>query len=260
MLIKKLVDQSQYKKIIQEIDGVFFPIDTNWKKVSISVSGGADSALLSFLVCKLITQKNLDIEIHFISNVRMWKTRPWQRQNSIDVFNWIRDRYSNLKFFRHENFIAPEIEFGSIGGIIPNKQGKLKGGDQISTSSYAEYVCHKEQINAWFAGMTKNPPADFSANGMKDRNVDSPKNLEELFVVNRNIWVCHPFRYTTKDWIIKQYIDYKILDLLRITRSCEGEFEYLDYTNYITGQDVPECGRCFWCKEREWGMKQNGLI
>lgn len=260
MSIKTLIENCEYKNIIHEVDGVFFPLDPNWKRISLSVSGGADSALLSFLICKFITEQCLDIEIHFISNVRMWKTRPWQRQNSIDVFNWISSRYTNLAFKRHENFIAPEIEFGTIGGIIPNQSGKLKGGDQISTSSYAEYICHRESIDAWFAGITKNPPEEFSSQGMTDRNVETPVDLNQLFMKNNNTWVCHPFRYTTKDWIIKQYINHKILDLLKVTRSCEGEFDHLDYKNYTIGQQVPICGECFWCKEREWGMKQNGLI
>jgi len=63
--------------------------------------------------------------------------------------------------------------------------------------------------------------------------------------------------HTTKDWIIKKYDEENILDLLNITRSCEGEFEDLDYTTYTPGQTVPICGECFWCKEREWAIEQN---
>jgi len=69
--------------------------------------------------------------------------------------------------------------------------------------------------------------------------------------------VCHPFVYTAKDWIVKQYYKENIVDLFNITRSCEGEFEGLDYTTYTPGQTVPTCGDCFWCKEREWGIEQN---
>jgi hypothetical protein len=49
----------------------------------------------------------------------------------------------------------------------------------------------------------------------------------------------------------------KITDLLNITRSCEGEFEGIDYKTYIKGQLIPTCGKCFWCKEREWAIEQN---
>ena len=66
--------------------------------------------------------------------------------------------------------------------------------------------------------------------------------------------IFHPFVYTTKDWIVKQYFEHSIQDLLDITRSCEGEFEGLDYTTYTPGQHVPVCNECFWCKERQWGI------
>jgi hypothetical protein len=63
--------------------------------------------------------------------------------------------------------------------------------------------------------------------------------------------------YTKKDWIIKQYFENGIEELLNLTRSCEGEFEDVDYTTYTAGQHVPVCGKCFWCKEREWAIEQS---
>jgi len=35
-------------------------LDPNWKKIGISISGGVDSALLSYLICS-----NTNAEIHF---------------------------------------------------------------------------------------------------------------------------------------------------------------------------------------------------
>lgn len=50
-----------------------------------------------------------------------------------------------------------------------------------------------------------------------------------------------------------------IADLLNITRSCEGNFDSLDYKNYIPNQPVPECGECFWCQERNWAKEKNNV-
>lgn len=257
--IQLLIKQTRVGEIVQEIDGVYFPLDPCWTKISVSVSGGADSALLSYLLCSKISSMNLDIEVHLISNIRMWKTRPWQRYNSIDVYSWLRKKFKKINFYRHENFIAPEIEYGAIGPAIATVDGDKKSGDQISTQSFAEYVCVTNKINAWFAGITKNPPADFSVQGMPDRNLETASTVEDIFFNKNGIWVCHPFRFTTKDWIVKQYINHDILDLFDLTRSCEGEFDFLDYNNYTPGDRVPECGGCFWCKERNWAKQQNGL-
>ena len=57
-----------------------------------------------------------------------------------------------------------------------------------------------------------------------------------------------------------------IIDLFNLTRSCEGDsasdpiiFNNLDYKNYKHGINVPTCGHCFWCQERNWAVKQNDL-
>ena len=35
-----------------------------------------------------------------------------------------------------------------------------------------------------------------------------------------------------------------------------SRFGDLDYKTYMPGQSVPECGKCFWCKEREWAIRK----
>ena len=45
-------------------------------------------------------------------------------------------------------------------------------------------------------------------------------------------------------------------DLFNITRSCEGEFNGINYKTYTPGQFVPLCNECFWCKERAWAIEQ----
>ena len=79
--------------------------------------------------------------------------------------------------------------------------------------------------------------------------------------------ICHPLIATKKDWVIKQFKKNYLTDLLNITRSCEGDatdypdiFGDLDYKNYKKGQYVPTCGKCFWCQEREWGMKNASAL
>lgn len=251
-----------YADTANNIDGVYIVVDPKWKKIAVSVSGGADSALLLFLLCDIISKQQLKIEVNIISNIRMWKDRPWQRKNSVDVFNYIKDRFPEIQFQRHENFIAPEIEYGNIGRIIPDRNKQLKSGDQISTASHAEYICYTYNIDAWFAGITKNPPTDNITLGMDDRKIEFDGNLELLVSKQNNTVVCHPFRFSDKRWIMRQYKNYKLDNLLLITRSCEGDnkaypeiFNGLDFNTYEDSDIVPECGKCFWCQERTWGIQ-----
>jgi hypothetical protein len=224
------------------IDGIEISFDQSWKRIGISLSGGADSALLSYLILK-----NTTADIYFTTQIRMWKTRPWQRYIAKDVVGWFREKFNN-RIEHLENFVPPEMEEPNTT-YITDEYGKSKPGNRIILRAYNEYVAHTHKLDAWYAGVNLNPTELFNGAPI-DRNVATiPVKMTHM-----GIPVIHPFVNVQKDWIIRQYIKYDIGELLETTRSCEGEFENLNYTNYKPYQPVPACGECFWCKEREWGI------
>jgi len=254
-----MLKDTKYVNSIIKYGSVEFPILTNWRNIGISLSGGADSALLAYLICSSTSHT---ANIHILTNIRMWKTRPWQKYNALDVYNWLEERFPDHKFTMHQNFIPPDLEWGDKGPNITDEYGKLKSGNQIILRSHAEYIAFRYGLDAWFAGVNKNPSEDFKGK-LTDRDIKPTEDLTPLIREHMGVTVCHPFIYTTKDWIIKQYYEHNIEELLDLTRSCEGDkthypevFGNLDYKTYIPGQAVPECGKCFWCKEREWAIKQ----
>jgi hypothetical protein len=233
---------------------VNIPFDKNWKSVGISLSGGADSALLAYMICSLVPEKFL---IHVVSHTRMWKTRPWQQEDSKRVFDWLSVRFPKVKLVRHVSFIAPDIEYGNIGPNLTDEYGKKVSGDNIQQRAYAEFICHKYNIDAYYNGVTRNPRlAQF--NGMRERDIDPNEDNKHLeYMIHMGRIASHPFRFVDKSWVVNKYKELDIMELFDITRSCEGEFEDIDYTNYKAGQYVPTCGVCFWCKEREWAIEQS---
>lgn len=253
--VKDLYQHTPYQNILNIVDGVAIPFDPNWKNVAVSVSGGADSALLTYLVCDIIQKNNLDTTVHIISHIRCWKTRPWQRYNSLDVYTMLLKMFPKIKFVRHENFLPPDFEWGNKGPNIVDEYGQLNSGDIIEIRAFAEYIGYKENLDAYFNAVTHNP--DIVIEGaMSKRNIEpTVENLSKMITVHMGRVSCHPFRFIDKSWIYKQYKDRNILDLYNVTRSCEGEFEDITYKDYMPGQYVPTCGKCFWCAERAWAEK-----
>lgn len=239
------------------IGGVQIPFDPTWDQISISVSGGADSALLSYLLCKHIKENDLEnITVHIISHIRCWKTKPWQQSNSLQIYNWLSQEFMKLKFVRHTNFIAPELEYGNIGPSLTDEYGKQVSGDNIQQRAYAEYICHVYNVDAYYNAVTCNPKIELP-NNMQERNIERTEENKHLeYMKHMGRVVSHPFRFVDKSWVVSQYQTLGIMNLFDITRSCEGEFENINYETYTPGQYVPICGECFWCKEREWAIEQ----
>lgn len=233
------------------VSGVEIPFSPQWKNIAISLSGGADSALLAFLLCTFIEK---DTKLHCISHTRMWKTRPWQGWDSLRVYDWLQNRFNHIKFERHTNFIAPDLEYGNIGPMLKDEYGKMVSGDNIEIRSFAEYICYYNNVDAYYNAVTRNP-RNIDLGGMSERDIDPSDNNRHLQITRHmDKWALHPFRFIEKNWIVSQYKRLDIMDLFNITRSCEGEFKDITYETYQPGQNVPTCGECFWCKEREWGL------
>jgi hypothetical protein len=234
---------------------MLIPFDKNWKNIAISVSGGADSALLAYMTCELA--KEHDVVVHIINHVRMWKTRPWQQHDGEKVFHWLLQRFYHTTFKRHVNFIAPDIEYGNMGPNLTDEYGKKVSGDNIQQRAYGEFICNKYNIDAYYNAVTRNPRLAL-LHGMRERDIEPSENNKHLErMTHMGIEVLHPFRFIDKSEIVKKYKELDLMDLFEMTRSCEGEFEGIDYKTYTPGQYVPTCGKCFWCKEREWAIEQS---
>lgn len=225
------------------VDGVEIPLNKDWQRIGISLSGGADSALLAYFI-----MENTSADIYFTTQIRMWKTRPWQEYVARDVVHWFRRRYQN-RIEHLTNFVPPEMEEPNTT-YITDEYGKLKPGNRIILRAYNEYVAHRYKLDSWYAGVNLNPQEP-----LEGAPVDRNTAIISPVLMHMGIPVHHPFVNVQKDWIIRRYIENNINDLFNITRSCEGEFADLNYTNYIPYQTVPTCGTCFWCLEREWGIK-----
>ncbi len=266
----KLLINELYKKLdhpgffFTNIDGLDIPFSNNWRKIGVNLSGGADSALLAYVLCLIIETNKIDCTVDIISFIRCWNTRPWHQFVSASVYNWLRDRFPNIVHDRHTTYIPPEIEYGNIGATIVTKHyDEPLAGDAIIISSYNTFIAQHKKLDAVFNGITSNPPGITVPNRTFTEN---QFKLSELVIHKKSInsFLMRPFKYIQKDWIFHQYNNLGILELYNMTRSCEGDITTHDVIrevipnvgSYEYGMAVPICGECDWCKERSWAEKQ----
>ena len=97
---------------LNEVDGVKIPLNPEWKNIVVMLSGGADSACLTYTLCNLIKKHRLKIRVHVISGIRVWKNRPWASDVSQNVYNYLKTAWPKIIGARHSYFIPPYFEHG----------------------------------------------------------------------------------------------------------------------------------------------------
>ena len=246
--------ENYYKNLNRNflIDNSFdidIPINIDWKNIGINLSGGADSALLTWILCKLIEKHDLRTKIKIITFNRNYKLKPWQDFYSLQIYNYFKNKFSNIILDRITTFIPPELEHREVAELLNGKSG-----DQIIVNSFNKYLIYTHQIDAVFNATTKNPPIE---GGMPGRYI---KELNYDDLVNKDSTEFDPFKGITKDLIVLQYKNNNLQELFELTRSCEVTIDKLGLSSYTEGTSIPTCGECWWCKERNWAISIAGQM
>lgn len=256
----KLFPEEADNFVLHRIGGLDIPFNPNWQQIGINISGGADSSSLCLLLCKIIQQNNYNCKIHVITFLRCWTTRPWQEPKGIEVYEKLKSMFPDIIGERFVNYIPPELEYGVIGPIINGRSG-----DQIEGSSFNSYISYKHKLSAIFNATSQNPDAPGFENRMSERDKTAEiGKLKDIMYFDKGTWMIHPYRFVQKDWIVAQFFMFKAVDLFNTTRGCEGDINDGNHINpvvpsleaYTPGMEVPVCGACFWCLERDWAVAQ----
>jgi len=261
--------------VLHQVDEALYPYDTTWKRVGVNVSGGADSAVGTSILCELIEKHGNNTEVVFLTNVRVWNNRPWAAPISIEVYEKIKSMFPNVKMQRVQNYIPPEIEDGVIGII----EQINTSGDRICTQSFNRFASYTYNLDAVYTFITNNPIVDSVPHhkGPADRRWDEEKVIEEGVCPqfnpadsDRDPIIVAPWKLISKEFIMGQYYRRGWEELLETTRSCEGDKVLFpdDFESYLTYQHgvspLIECHQltddinkqCYWCAERQWAKKE----
>lgn len=239
-----------------DINGLPIHFDDKSTKIGVSLSGGADSTLMTYILCKHIQENNLKCKIYPFYMLRFVEKKPWLEYIVKDVWNWLDKKFPNILQPLEYGFIASDLEELPLNVVNPKFFFAVDVNkcftDVLVTSRFTNYFKNKYKLEYVYSGNTRNPD---TLDGPKFRTLDEDELMLDKVVRAGNI---HPFALITKDWIMAQYKNFQILELLNLTRSCQADGTVLNAINWSPDKEYPPiCGECFFCKERAWGI-QNG--
>lgn len=243
-----------------EVNGLPMHFDPAYKRIGINLSAGADSTLLLYILCRTIEELNLDTKIWAISVVRFWQHHEWSERAKAAVFQWFKDRWPTIIQEQHWGFLPTAYEMTKITQINLDPQEQLNFQDPTCNSdvyyfrSYNDYMVNKLKLDAIYSGTTTNPVDKEMPMAPEFRNVqhlafpNSIQGNQRRINAVDDVWFTHvdPFALIEKNWIMAQYDNFGLQELLLMTRSC------------VESDDpVAGCGRlqCFHCGERFWAIR-----
>lgn len=216
--------------------------------VGISVSGGADSAILLYML-----MKNIEQELHIYNYIADYRRHVLENPFDRVVEKCIELTEKN-NIIIHKEYVSaarPEFMFNEFSKVMNNGIvdimyfGMTKfpptevWKDWDEKLSWSHIKAREDGVNRPVFGITIPMPDD-------DRLVDpaitiNGKNRKTLIADNR---VYVPWINCNKRDIAGFYKEMNVeKELYSISRSCEND-------DYIHGH----CGKCWWCNERLWGF------
>lgn len=228
------------------------------KNVIIRLSGGADSALLLWMICKEWAAQNKPLVVWPITVIH--EQRHWQGYFAQQVYDWIQGEWENNELITFMPLKALFCEDPSGKAERPENANRYV---EFQEDLAAEVIAEVNEVCQFFNGVTANPPEEIGQKYWGENKefgvVWEKREMHRNWEVRsgrklidedskRKLIHCNPFNQSHKGHVAELYKRYNLLeDLLPITRSCEG-------WTYMTDGFTQTCGDCWWCKERDWAF------
>lgn len=236
-------------------------IPVKHKTICVSVSGGADSALLLWNILRYQKQTNNRFKV-IIYTTSPRTRRYFNFYHALQVQRWI---FNDIKFKGFDRQIHPPST--KINGFdhdyvwctfhtYENKTSAQYSHMRKIGSEYKPTLFisgrtswpQSKELPPYWVSDSNNPIqvaealsyARSSDSPVLERLQDTDPNADKWFAPDTFYYI--PLISMDKKWIWGSYKHYKIAGLWNATRSCEGNGKILD----------GNCGTCWWCLERKW--------
>lgn len=202
------------------IEVTFFKdFPSSYKNIGVQISGGADSALILYLLTKMVIDRNQE------NDVKIWPTVGYDVDEPHNPTYLIASEIiENVKSTLKTDCIQPLHISPYIQ--IADKDSHLRAGRL--------YLKHHRKCETVVIGTSQ---------GMPNNERDTEDELVGIKLIEKaNEYTdCLPWAAVNKKFISYQYKKFRLDSLSKITRSC------------VINATTP-CKKCWWCKERYWAF------
>ena len=205
-------------------------LDPSIQNIGLKISGGADSAIVCYMLAKYVAEERPDITIHPVTAIA--QTKPFQQIFADKVLRKV-EQLTGITFAKHQYKM---IRSNTVENYI---------GDQ---TEFVDSCDHLYQMR--FAGLTANPSPE-DAPQLYDGTHTIPGSHGTLDIDRSKGTVKkdntkRPLINVDKKGVAEHYIRLGVLEeIFPLTRSCEEDEVY-------TFEE--HCGECWFCRERQWGF------
>ena len=217
------------------------------KKIGLSISGGCDSALLLFYMCKIISEEKRNVTIVPFTGIDI--TRPTNIQNVEEILLLMKEKFLDVN-------IEKVITFKYTTRTSTNERCCKKESHQKAERQMIE----DGLFTIMFGGRTANPdPDEAELNNLNyNREIQRDRTNPDVLIKEPKITkrLYRPWIDIDKRWIAAEYHKNNLMeDLYPITASCIGREKETKYFS-------EPCKTCWWCREKKWafGSYDGGIL
>lgn len=220
----------------------------SFNRIGLSLSGGADSAILFLLLSKyapdikLLPWCAIDVErpfgVDFAREIHKEIISRFPDNDIRDLYTFEYDiKDPKLVKLARENESLNELGEKYFNGFVK----------QIATAEVSNLLISSGNVGTHINGLTANPPREECERlGFIDLAEERRFSTNNKTIIDSKIY--KPFRNVNKKWIRGMYEQHDAMDwLYPLTQSCIG---FADKTDFFT----KPCKQCFWCHEKHWAF------
>ncbi len=206
-------------------------VPDNVNRIGLKISGGADSAIVGYILSKYVVDERPDIVIVPITVDQEGKA--FQIMFAKRIIEFYKNIFGNI-YTEHKTMVS----------LMPENENYVNVQEELTKKLYAE-----NEIVFHFAGITLNPPEGSIPSFIYELGWQDPPDrvrtdiFKNVYQDNR----CLPLINFDKKDVAELYNYFDVIDtLFPLTRSCEM------YTDNFS----EHCDNCWFCAKRKWGFNK----